>query len=277
MLFGEKYGDVVRMIEFGDSRELCGGIHVDNTTEIELFKVKSEGSVASGIRRVEAVTSNGAGLFLKDKIEVLEKNDAAQFVPDLKSKVDAMKTEFMDQYGMVSEMSPIESSNNDKKADINSTITALTKIKVSKEIIDALTAKKKELSKAGKKDNAAQIGVVKERLLANITEVEGINVIAQKVDLGDSSAIKDLAFQLKAQVDNLFLVLGAEVNGKPNLTIVVSEELAKAKDLHAGNIVREAAKEMRGGGGGQPFFATAGGSYVDGIEAAIEKAKSFLN
>ena len=73
------------------------------------------------------------------------------------------------------------------------------------------------------------------------------------------------------------MVLGAEVNGKPNLTIVVSEELSKAKDLHAGNIIREAAKEMRGGGGGQPFFATAGGSYVEGIEAAIEKAKSFLN
>ena len=77
-------------------------------------------------------------------------------------------------------------------------------------------------------------------------------------------------------MENLFLVLGAEINGKPNLTIVVSEELAKAKDLHAGNIVRDAAKEMRGGGGGQPFYATAGGSYTEGVEAAIEKAKSFL-
>ena len=113
-------------------------------------------------------------------------------------------------------------------------------------------------------------------MLTQIEEVNGVNVIAQKIDLTDSAAIKDLAFQLKAQVENLYLVLGAEVNGKPNLTIVVSEGLAKAKGLHAGNIIREAAKEMRGGGGGQPFFATAGGSYIDGIDAAIQKAKSAL-
>ncbi|PCJ01437.1 MAG: alanine--tRNA ligase [Flavobacteriales bacterium] len=276
MLFGEKYGDVVRMIEFGESRELCGGIHVDKTADIELFKVKSEGSVASGIRRIEALTSNGAGLFLKDKIEVLDKIDAAQFVPDLKGKITSLRTTFNEQYRLVTELLPIETIQNEKKADINSTITALTKIKVSKDIIDALMAKKKELSKAGKKDNAVQIGLVKEELLANVQVVDGVNVIAQKIELDDSGAIKDLAFQLKGQVENLFLVLGAEVNGKPNLTIVVSEELAKAKDLHAGNIIREAAKEMRGGGGGQPFFATAGGSYVDGIEAAIEKAKHFL-
>jgi len=276
MLFGEKYGDVVRMIEFGESRELCGGIHVEATAEIELFKVKSEGSVASGIRRIEALTSSGAGLFLKDKIEVLDKNDIAQFIPDLKGKIAALRSEFTEQYKMVTEMHPIEAIQKDVKADINSAISALTKIKVSKEIIDALSAKKKALSKAGKKDNAAQIGTVKEELLANVQLVDGVNVIAQKIELDDSGAIKDLAFQLKGQVENLFLVLGAEVNAKPNLTIVVSEELAKAKDLHAGNIVREAAKEMRGGGGGQPFFATAGGSYVEGIEAAIEKAKSFL-
>ena len=137
-------------------------------------------------------------------------------------------------------------------------------------------AKKKELSKAGKQDNVEQISLVKEQLLAQIEVINGVNVIAQKIELDDSGAIKDLAFQLKGQVENLFLVLGAEINGKPNLTIVVSEELAKAKDLHAGNIVREAAKEMRGGGGGQPFYATAGGSYLEGVEAAIEKAKSFL-
>tara|TARA_B100000809_G_scaffold34084_1_gene29901 strand:+ start:9455 stop:12229 length:2775 start_codon:yes stop_codon:yes gene_type:complete len=276
MLFGEKYGDVVRMIEFGESRELCGGIHVEATAEIELFKVKSEGSVASGIRRIEAVTSNGAGLFLKEKIEVLDKNDAAQFVPDLKVKLESLRSDFTEQYKMITELLPIESSQNDKKADINSAITALTKIKVSKDIIDALMAKKKALSKAGKKDNAAQIGIVKEELLANIQTIDGVNVIAQKIELDDSGAIKDLAFQLKAQLENMYLVLGAEVNGKPNLTIIVSEELSKAKDLHAGNIIREAAKEMRGGGGGQPFYATAGGSNLEGIEAAIEKAKSFL-
>ena len=276
MLFGEKYGDVVRMIEFGESRELCGGLHVDATAEIELFKVKTEGSVAAGIRRIEAVTSNGAGLFLKDKIEVIDTNNVAQFVPDLKGNLDLLRTGFIEQYGLVTEMLPIENSKNDKKADINSAITALTKIKVGKEIIDALMAKKKELSKAGKQDNVAQISLVKEQILAQIEVINGVNVIAQKIELDDSGAIKDLAFQLKGQVENLFLVLGAEINGKPNLTIVVSEELAKAKDLHAGNIVREAAKEMHGGGGGQPFYATAGGSYLEGVEAAIEKAKSFL-
>jgi alanyl-tRNA synthetase len=276
MLFGEKYGDVVRMIEFGDSRELCGGIHVDATAEIELFKVKSEGSVASGIRRIEAVTSNGAGLFLKNKVEVLDKNDVAQFVPDLKKNLDLLRTEFVKQYGLVTEMLPIEDSGKDKKSDINSAITALTKIKVDKDIINALMAKKKSLSKAGKKDSATQIGIVKEELLASVQIIDGVNVIAQKIELDDSGAIKDLAFQLKAQVENMYLVLGAAINGKPNLTIVVSEELSKAKDLHAGNIIREAAKEMRGGGGGQPFYATAGGSNIDGIEAAIEKAKSFL-
>ncbi|MDG1477741.1 MAG: alanine--tRNA ligase [Vicingaceae bacterium] len=277
MLFGEKYGDVVRMIEFGDSRELCGGIHVEGTAEIELFKVKTEGSVASGIRRIEALTSNGAGLFLKNKIEVLDKNDVAQFVPGLKEKIASLRSEFIEQYGLVTEMLPVDPIQNDKKIDINNAITALNKIKIGKEIIDALTAEKKALSKADKKDNAAQIGVVKEVLLSNIEVVDGVNVIAQKIELDDSAAIKDLAYQLKGQVENLFLVLGAAINGKPNLTIVISEDLSKAKDLHAGNIIREAAKEMRGGGGGQPFFATAGGSYIEGIEAAIEKAKSALN
>ena len=276
MLFGEKYGDVVRMIEFGESRELCGGIHVDTTAEIELFKVKTEGSVASGIRRIEALTSNGAGEWLKDKVAIVDNNNVAQFVPELKGKVENIRAEFVAQLTKVAGCSPVEKSEKSGKADINSAITALTKIKVGKEIIDALMAKKKVLSKAGKQDNVAQISVVKEQLLAQVEVIDGVNVIAQKITLNDGGAIKDLAFQLKGQVENLFLVLGAEINGKPNLTIVVSEELAKAKDLHAGNIVREAAKEMRGGGGGQPFYATAGGSYVDGVEAAIEKAKSFL-
>ena len=285
MLFGEKYGDVVRMIEFGESRELCGGIHVDSTKEIELFKIKSEGSVASGIRRIEAFTSKKAAWWLADKIEVL-----SAYEPYLKKLINFepyillgnLKLNYTDEHSRVLEgQEPIifdlkENEKNDLSI-INNAINSFTRIKLDKRIIDALNAKKRELSKADKQDNTAQTKAVKEQLLSQIEVKEGVNVITQKVELGDAGAIKDLAFQLKGQVENLFLVLGAEINDKPNLTIVISEDLAKEKDLHAGNIIREAAKEMRGGGGGQPFFATAGGSDVAGLDAAIAKAKSFLD
>jgi alanyl-tRNA synthetase len=280
MLFGEKYGDVVRMIEFGESRELCGGIHVKSTKEIELFKIKSEGSVASGIRRIEALTSEGAGLWLKEKIEILSKCNLSGILPkEFIEEADKIRMEWINQYEKVGNLSDIQYKTMEGGwpiERINRVISDLIKIKFNKRFIDALTAKKKELSKAGKQDNKEQIKTIKETLLNNVEVVNGINVITQKIELNDAATIKDLAFQLKAQVENLFLVLGAEVNGKPSLTIVISENLSKEKDLHAGNIIREAAKEMRGGGGGQPFFATAGGSDVAGIGAAIAKAKSFL-
>jgi alanyl-tRNA synthetase len=284
MLFGEKYGDVVRMIEFGESRELCGGIHVDSTKDIELFKIKSEGSVASGIRRIEALTSKGARESIKTNIEsnalinsvVMELIDLAEaviLISQVKEIQEVLEKELGEEYSpevVVEEGSVIQK--------INSAINQAEKLKeLGKPLRKNLVDLKKNLTKVDKQDNKEQTKVIKEELLANVQVVDGVNVIAQKIELGDTGAIKDLAFQLKGQVDNLFLVLGAAINGKPSLTIVISEELSKSKDLHAGNIIREAAKEMRGGGGGQPFFATAGGSDVSGLEAAIVKARSFLN
>jgi alanyl-tRNA synthetase len=281
MLFGEKYGDVVRMIEFGDSKELCGGIHVENTAKIELFKITSEGSVASGIRRIEAVTSVGAANWLKRIIGVYDRNKIifkSSLSEEQQMEVGFYREKYAKQYQLVSGMDELQGYNEETAVKkIDETINELKKIRGSKSLVDDLLEAKKQTAKADEAGVKEQAKAIKEDLLTKVELVNGVNVIAQQIELADSGAIKDLAFQLKAQIDNLFMVLGAEVNGKPNLTIVVSEELSKAKNLHAGNIIREAAKEMRGGGGGQPFFATAGGSYIDGIPAAIEKAKSFLN
>jgi alanyl-tRNA synthetase len=291
MLFGEKYGDVVRMIEFGESKELCGGIHAENTKEIELFNIKSEGAIAAGIRRIEALTSKGAGEWIDRKIKDLDislkeiayvkeyvSEKTIQEVKQIRdeyaksiSKLSYNLNEGMDAVGLGNK------SNVTVSDRFKAILAFLTSAKVPKEIIDEISSSKKKFEKQGQQDNKAQTQAIKEELLANVEVLEGINVIAQKIELTDSGAIKDLAFQLKGQVENLFLVLGAEVNGKPSLTIVISDDLAKEKDLHAGNIIREAAKEMRGGGGGQLFFATAGGSNVEGIEAAIVKAKSYLS
>lgn len=117
---------------------------------------------------------------------------------------------------------------------------------------------------------------LKSDLLSAVVEVNGVNFLASKIELDSPDAIKDLAFQMRSEVENLFMVLGAEVKGKPNLTVVVSENLVKEKGMNAGNIIRDLAKEIQGGGGGQPFYATAGGKNVAGIPNALEKAKSFL-
>jgi len=228
-LFGEKYGDVVRVIRFGDSVELCGGNHVQSTGEIGLFKIVSEGSVSSGIRRIEALTAKAATEHVYARLEELSEVKAL-----LKNPKDLTKT-----------ITDLLEQNHQLQKEMEGLI----------------------------KEKAGQL---KNDLLQKIKTVNGVDFLAEQVDL-DAGAIKDIAFQLKGQNDNLFLVLAGAQGEKATLTEMVSEKLVESKSLHAGNIVRELAKSIQGGGGGQPFFATAGGKNPKGIGEALKRAEDYLN
>ena len=228
-LFGEKYGDSVRAIRFGQSMELCGGTHVAQTSDIWYFKIKSEAAVAAGIRRIEAITNKAVGGYF----EAVEK------------EFDAVKQ-------------TLKNTKNPVKA-----ITTLQ---------DENSALKKQVEQLLKE----KAGNLKGDLKNEITAINGVNFLAKKVDL-DAKGIKDLAHELGGELDNLFLFFGAENDGKATLTCYISKSLVSSKDLHAGTIVRELGKHIQGGGGGQPFFATAGGKKPEGIEAALEAVKTYLN
>lgn len=228
-LFGEKYGDDVRAIRFGQSIELCGGTHVKNTSDIWHFKIKSEGAVAAGIRRIEAITNDAVKDFY------FENNRAYFEIKDL--------------------------LNNPKEPVIAVANLQEENATLRKEIEQLLKAKAKNLS-----------GDLKSQL----QEINGVQFLATKVDL-DAGGIKDLAFEIGKEHQNLFLVFGANHNGKAILTCYVSKEIVESKNLNAGTIVRELGKYIQGGGGGQPFFATAGGKNPGGIQEALEKAKNYLS
>jgi alanyl-tRNA synthetase len=230
-LFGEKYGEYVRVITFDDdfSKELCGGTHVKATGRIGFFKVISESAVAAGVRRIEAITGIGAENYI---------NYQSKLVHQLRELLKNPK-------------------------DISKSVESL---------LDENNRLKKEIEKSVLEKSSG----LKNELAQKSESINGINFIAQKVQLPNADAIKNLAYQLKDIVDNLFLVLAADIDGKPSLTVMIAENLVKEKGLNAGTIVRELAKEIKGGGGGQPFFATAGGSDVSGIDKALEKAKTFI-
>ncbi|MBD1386862.1 alanine--tRNA ligase [Mucilaginibacter rigui] len=231
-LFGEKYGDFVRVITFDDkfSKELCGGTHVQNTAEIGFFKITGESAVAAGVRRIEAITSYHSVNYIQEEGRLVKKlKELLRNPADLSKSVETL----------------LEDNNRMKK-------------ELEKAVL---------MKASGLKDDLAKTAEA----------INGINFIAQKVELPNADAIKNLAYNLKDIVPNLFLVLAANINGKPSLTVMIDEALVKEKGLHAGNIVKELAKEVKGGGGGQPFFATAGGSDVSGIDNALAKAKSFVS
>lgn len=227
-LFGEKYGDTVRSIRFGQSVELCGGTHVENTADLWHFKIVSEGASAAGIRRIEAITT------------------------------DAVKDFYFDHNRQYYEMRDL--LNNAKEP-----------VKALKSLQDENASLKKQIEQL-LKDKAKNL---KGDLKSQLTEINGVQFLATQVDL-DAGGIKNLAFELGSEFDNLFLLFGANVNGKAILTCYISKEVVADKDLNAGTIVRELGKFIQGGGGGQPFFATAGGKNPDGISQALEQAKEFI-
>ncbi|PAW95706.1 hypothetical protein CKK33_14230 [Mucilaginibacter sp. MD40] len=230
-LFGEKYGEYVRVITFDDnfSKELCGGTHVRATGQVGYFKITAENAVAAGVRRIEAITGIAAETYINEQSHLLQ-----QVKDLLKNPKDVAKS--------------IESLLEEN---------AKLKKEIEKSILEKSSGLKDELAKKAQ-------------------EINGVNFIAERVDLPNADAVKNLAYNLKDIVPNLYLVLAAEINGKPNITVMIANNLVKEKDLHAGNIVKELAKEVKGGGGGQPFYATAGGSDASGIDNALQKAKSFI-
>ncbi|MFV0237400.1 MAG: alanine--tRNA ligase [Flavobacteriales bacterium] len=228
-LFGEKYDDVVRTIRFGDSLELCGGCHVKSTTDIMMFHIESETSIASGIRRIEAITGQKAIYHLKKHF--IEYAEVLKALKNSKEPIKAIET--------------LQKENN----DLRKQVTQFIKEK-------AILVKNEWLNKAEK--------------------IEGITFISEKTNL-DAGVVKSIAFQLKGKIDNLFMVVGSTANQNPVLTVFISEDLITSKELNAGKIVRELGQFIKGGGGGQDFFATAGGKYIEGIDQALLEAKKYLS
>lgn len=231
MLFGEKYGEFVRVITFDKdfSQELCGGTHVDATGEIGYFKILAESGVAAGIRRIEAITGDKAQRYINKELDELNNVRAL-----LKNPKSAVKS------------------------------------------VESLQQENRSLKKAMEQLLAQQANALKGQLLGQVEEVNDIQLLATKLPLNDTAAIKNLAYQLEKEMENGVIIFGAEVKGKPQLMVVVNKALSESGKYHAGNMIRELAKEIKGGGGGQPFFATAGGKEVSGLDAAIAKAKTLI-
>ena len=230
-LFGEKYGDHVRVITFDSSFsvELCGGTHVSATGSIGYFRITSEGSVAAGVRRIEAVTAAGAQQFAREESQTL------------------------------SGIRELFKNPKDPIATLN-------------HLMDEKSALEKKLEQLYQR----QAIEIKEKLASKSISENGRTLIIESLALPDAESMKTIAYALRQQFADLLLILAANIEGKPMVTVMIGEELLKTGRYHAGNLVRELAKEINGGGGGQPFYATAGGKNADGIPALMIKAAQLV-
>ncbi|MDY4786507.1 MAG: alanine--tRNA ligase, partial [Bacteroidaceae bacterium] len=226
-LFGEKYGDKVRVVQFGQSVEFCGGCHASSTGRLGMFKIISESSVAAGVRRVEAITGAQVENLLYSLIDTAsELRSIFNNAPDLRAAVQKTLAENSELHGQLSDLM---------------------------------------------RERTAQI---KEQLKEKAKEINGLTVVKGYVVL-PAEFVKDMAFQIRAELPNSIVVLGSENDGKPLLTAAASDS-AVASGVNIGKSIREAAKLIQGGGGGQPHFATAGGRHLEGLTAAVDKLVELL-
>ena len=228
-LFGEKYGDFVRVITFDPSFsvELCGGTHVPATGFIGLFKIISESSVAAGVRRIEAITGEASEKFVRS------------------------------QTGLLDEIKSLLKHPKDIIASLKS-----------------LADEKHLLEKKLEAVNSERAHLIKNELVQKAVKSNGHTLIIEKVSVPNADVLKNIAYALRNQFDDLLLILAADVDSKPQVTVMIGERLMQTNKFHAGNMVKELAKEIDGGGGGQPFFATAGGKNLNGLNAVVEKART---
>ena len=227
-LFGEKYADTVRTIKFGSSMELCGGTHVSNTSSIWHFIITSEAAVASGIRRIEAITGDAA----------------KQYFIDRSTAFSALQKSLNNAQDPVKAVTSMQQQNS----------------ALQKQVAQLLKEKAKN---------------IKGDLKNEVVQLKGVNFLTKELDL-DAAGLKDLAFELGGEIDNLFILFGSKANNKALLTCFIDKKLVANKGLDAGKIVRELGKHIQGGGGGQPFFATAGGKNPEGIALALAQVKDYI-
>jgi alanyl-tRNA synthetase len=230
-LFGEKYGDFVRVITFDPqfSIELCGGTHVPATGQIGLFKILSESSVAAGVRRIEAITGEAAELYVRTELGLLE--EVKRMLKNPKDVITSLKN---------------------------------------------LTEERHVLEKKLEILHAERANEIKNELARKAVRTNGHTVIIEKVTVPSADALKNIAYALRNQFEDLLLILAADIDHKPQVTVMIGEKLMQTKKFHAGNMVKELAREIDGGGGGQPFFATAGGKNLNGLNGVLEKARMMI-
>ena len=229
MLFGEKYGDTVRMITFDPSysRELCGGCHVDNTGNIGLFKIRSEGAIAAGVRRIEAVTADGAEAYVQGEI----------------AELNAVRGLFKNATQLEKQVENLISENKNLRREVES--------------LQALKAQS-----------------LKGDLVASAKEINGVKLVQGVVTDVDGKSAKTLVNNILTDIGSGVVVLGVNNDGKPQLHVCVSKDLTEK--YNAGTIIRQLATHIQGGGGGQPFYASAGGKNADGLQAAVVEIETIM-